>query len=159
MDQSLDTIITLSFDLTRVIRHMMVSVAQTSPRLNFLQIHALVLITERPGMTMKELAECLRVSSPSATTFVSRLVHMGLIDRVRDAGNRKLVRLQVTRKGKNILRVKWSKRTALIKRYLRTLTPREQGQFAHILRKLTGVLEESALRSHSFPSHEAASHA
>ncbi|MEK7217947.1 MAG: MarR family transcriptional regulator, partial [Patescibacteria group bacterium] len=99
MQSAADAIIHLSFDLSRVIRHMMLCVHEEGVHVNFLQIHALALIEQHPGMTMKELAEALRVASPSATSFVNRLVRGKLVSRVRDAKNRKLVRLTLTREG------------------------------------------------------------
>lgn len=148
MESPADVIIRLSFDLSRVIRHMMLSVTDDGVHVNFLQIHALALVDEHPGMTMKELADALRVASPSATSFVNRLVRMRLIARERDLRNRKLVRLSLMPEGKAALREKRTRRTALLKRHLNLLTIGEQKQLAHILKKLhnsSGISPSSSL--------------
>ncbi len=136
MESSLDSIIELTFDLSRVIRHMMVNVSEHGAHVNFLQIHALALIEQHPGMTMKELADALRVASPSATSFVNRLEKLGWIMREHDAQNRRLVRLMLTNAGKSIMREKRALRTATLKKFLGFLTPEDQRQLVQILEKL-----------------------
>lgn len=142
MDSSVDRIIQLTFDLSRILRHIMTCVADEGTPVNFLQIHALVLIDAHPGLTMKELAEYLRVASPSATSFVGRLVKLGWVERERDDENRKLVRLRVTTEGKRVLREKKSKRVAAIKRILQLLSPQELRDLAAILEKLHGISKQ-----------------
>ncbi|MFA6039142.1 MAG: MarR family transcriptional regulator [Candidatus Peribacteraceae bacterium] len=136
METPSDAIIRYSFGLTRVIRHMMICLQEEGITVNFLQIHALALIEDHPGMTMKELADVLHVASPSATSFVNRLVRSKLVSRSHDAKNRKLVRLTLTKEGKVTLREKRTKRTALLKEHLHLLTREEQRQLANILKKL-----------------------
>lgn len=136
MEDSLDKIIRLTFDLSRIMRHVMGCLAEEGTRVNFLQIHALALIGEHPGMTMKELAEFLHVASPSATSFVGRMEKLGWVARSHDSDNRKLVHLQLTSKGNAVLREKKTKRTAVIRDILRLLSAEEQQQLARILEKL-----------------------
>ncbi|MDD4318791.1 MAG: MarR family transcriptional regulator [Candidatus Peribacteraceae bacterium] len=132
----LDRIIDTTFDLSRVFRHVMMDMAKEGTTVNFLQIHVLAIVGEQKGITMKELAGILRIASPSATSFVHRLVKMGWLRREHDSRNRKLVRLRLTEKGRAVLREKTAKRTAIITAILSTLSPAEQQSLARILVKL-----------------------
>lgn len=69
---------------------------------SILQLHGLLAVREKPGMTMKELAEHLAVTSPTATVFVARLEQQGLLRRAHDTKNRKIVRITLTEDGRAI---------------------------------------------------------
>lgn len=135
--QALDRIIELTFNLSRLMRHRMLSVAREGTTVNFLQIHTLAMVNERQGMTMKELADSLHVASPSATSFVNRLESLGWIAREHDQKNRKLVRLRVTPLGAKILREKSRQRTEAIRQALSNLSSAELESLASILEKIT----------------------
>ena len=125
-----------TFELSRTFRHRMMCMAREGTAMNFLQIHALALIAEHRGITMKELAHHLKITSPSATSFVNRLVKIRWVERFPDAENRKLVRLKITQTGMRLLRAKKQKRMAASGEIFSLLSPREQIQLAHLLEKL-----------------------
>ncbi len=66
-------------------------------------LHALGFLAENHRATMTEIARHLQITPSSATSFVTRLEKRGYVKRSRDAGNRKLVRLSLTAKGKTLL--------------------------------------------------------
>lgn len=100
------------------------------------QIHALLIIQEREGLTMKELAMMMHVTSPSATSFVDRLVKLGYVERIHDPGNRRLVRLSITEKGALMLKNKIAERRKMFGELLRVLPESDQRILSEILRKL-----------------------
>src|SRR5438874_2022493 len=91
----IDRIIESTYEFGRIMRQQMFEGNKGTSAMNFLQMHALLLISDREGLTMKQLAESLHVSSPSATSLANRLVKMQWIGRMHDEKNRKLVRLWV----------------------------------------------------------------
>jgi DNA-binding MarR family transcriptional regulator len=134
MPDALDRIIDLTFELHRTFRqHMLQCMKDEKDELNFLQIFALVHIEKMPGLTMKELAQMLHVTSPSATSFVSRLEKGKWIERYHDQDNRRLVRLRLTPTGKKLVHGKMAKRRAELRRLLGSLPVSEQTAFATIL--------------------------
>lgn len=133
---TLEYIITTTFDLARVLRHIMSNLAKEGVQVNALQLFALAAIDGKNGMTMKELADCLYVTSPSATSFINRLVKLGWVQRKRDVSNRRVVRLHITTKGRAVLTQKKGKRSLMLKRILSLLSPEEQRQLAAIISKL-----------------------
>ena len=99
-------------------------------------MHALLFIQSKPGITMKELAGLLRVTSPSTTSFVDRLVKLGHVRRARDVTNRKLVRLYLTDEGETSLKVTMEKRRDMLLDILSVLSPSEQESLRTVMQKL-----------------------
>lgn len=60
------------------------------------QMHALFFIHSRERMTIKELAETLSVSAPSASAMVDRLVEKGLVVREPDPEDRRRVFVRIS---------------------------------------------------------------
>ncbi len=132
----LDTIMSVTYELGRIFRHRMAAIAKGREGINFLQLHAMVIIHTQPGITMKELADQLHVTSPSATSFAQRLVKLKWVKRLRDDNNRKLVRLQVTQLGRGVVKAKQRKRKEVICGVLSLLDQKDQESLARILQTL-----------------------
>jgi len=143
MPDSLDRIIDLTFELRRTCRQKMSCGPKETEGVNFAQVHALLLIEKQPGMTMKELAKALHITSPSATSFVSRLEKSHWVERYHDPLNRRLVRLRMSPTGKKLLHVKMSKRRNELKDILRLLPAKDQIALARILKHLLASLPAS----------------
>ncbi len=133
----IDRIIESTFEFGRIMRHRMMSCEQRGAGVvNFLQMHALMIVSEQKGITMKELANSLHVSSPSATSLVNRLVKLRWVGRRRDPDNRKLVRLRILPVGSSMLRSKFRERQKVVRELFRLLSVDEQNTLAAIHEKL-----------------------
>ena len=132
----IDRIIASTYEFGRIMRRQMLTDPKTGAAMNPLQLHALFLISEQEGMTMKELAKLLHVSSPSATSLVNRLVKVQWVGRMHDDRNRKLVRLWLTPLGKRVLKEKHDQRRAALRGIFSLLTAAEQTQLADLHEKL-----------------------
>jgi DNA-binding MarR family transcriptional regulator len=107
---------------------------------NMLQIHALLYMRDHEGMTMKQLAEHLKITSPSATSFVNRLVKLKWVERVTDPENRKLVRLRVSNQGNAMLQASMKQRKESMRNVLSLLSPADQESLARILTHLSQAI-------------------
>jgi len=58
-------------------------------------MNALMMVRDRSQVTIKELAEALGVSAPSASVMVDRLVEMGMVTREQSRVDRREVVVQV----------------------------------------------------------------
>ncbi len=103
---------------------------------NWLQIHALFMINEHGGPTMKELAQTLMVTAPTATSFVNRLVRNKLVDRKADPKNRKLVRLRITTAGRKLMQQKIKERQASMRTIISVLPTKDQNDLIRILERV-----------------------
>ncbi len=66
----------------------------------FLQLHALLYLSEHQNSTIGELSSALQMSSPAVAQFTNRLVKSGLIEKTSDKNDKRTVRLALTPKGK-----------------------------------------------------------
>lgn len=139
-----DQIIQSTFEFGRIMRQRMMGDGKDTT--NFVQVHALIIVCEKPDITMKELACALHVTSPSATSLINRLVILQWIERRHDPTNRKLVRLRLTKDGANELRRKQRQRAEVIRELFTLLTVEEQ--------KTLAALHEKLIRSYKLhPPH------
>ena len=68
------------------------------------QMHALHTIARSGAVTMGELADCLDAASLSSATQMSdRLVKLGLVERMSDPDDRRLVRVALSLRGRDLL--------------------------------------------------------
>ena len=134
IQETSDEIAKLTFDLGRCLRQKMLR--STEGCMHIPQMHALLFLQSQPGITMKELAEMLRVTSPSATTFVDRLVKLGHIRRARDATNRRLVRLHLTPAGAVALKKTMLQRRKILLEIVSVLSLSDQITLKSIMQKL-----------------------
>jgi DNA-binding MarR family transcriptional regulator len=67
------------------------------------QLRVLLILRETPGAPAGLLAENLRVTPPTVTGLVDRLVRMGVVRREEDSKDRRLVRNVLTDRGQEVL--------------------------------------------------------
>lgn len=126
-------IIQAAFEIGRALR---TKVMKRADLIQMAQLHALAFIRTKKGITMKELACMLNVTSPSATVFVDRLEKMGFVRRRHDRRDRKIIRLSVTPEGKRILREKMAEKKELVSAILSSLSIGDQRTLLRLLRKM-----------------------
>jgi DNA-binding MarR family transcriptional regulator len=70
---------------------------QTMEEVTASQLEALTLLHQGgPGLSMHQLAVALSITPSSATQLVDRLVKLGLVERLREDEDRRLVRVQLS---------------------------------------------------------------
>ena len=131
-----DDLIDLTFEVSRRMRKVMACADKDEKSMNWLQMHALSLISEHEGITMKEVAAFMKISAPSATSFVNRLVKMKWVERVTDVTNRKLVRLRMTDEGKKMLVEKIAQKKNMMRGIIDLLSSDDQEQMIRIYQNL-----------------------
>ncbi|MDD4628358.1 MAG: MarR family transcriptional regulator [Candidatus Peribacteraceae bacterium] len=136
-DDLLTTLVSLTHDISRSLRQEFARTCNPHGA-NLLQLHALILLNEHTGMTMKEFANAMFITSPSATTFVDRLTRLGWTERRVDPKNRKLVRLALTPTGKRALNCRHSKMSAVIRQGISRISSADQRHLLRILMQFLG---------------------
>lgn len=131
----------LTLDLSRAMRQYMHKCIKDD-KVNFLQIHALALVDEHSGVTMKQFAQHMKVTSPSATSFVERLVKLGWVRRVSSDENRKIIRLALTPAGKRMLTTKKKERALLMQQVIDLLPQEDQQRLERIFNHLIALLHQ-----------------
>jgi DNA-binding MarR family transcriptional regulator/transposase-like protein len=116
-----------------------------SPKL----VRALLYLAQHGGraMTVGELAEGVGVSLGWASRVADELVAIGLLERIRDDHDRRVVQLQLTPRATVISGRLWSDREDAIVAALSEVFPEERQVIARFLRRLTAELESHASKS------------
>lgn len=101
-----------------------------------LQIMTLKYIEIKGDPTMKDLAEFLFITPPSATSLMDNLVGRGMIERVMDKNDRRVLRLVITEKGKKVLKIADQFIMKSIGEKFKILNSKEQTQLIGIIEKI-----------------------
>jgi DNA-binding MarR family transcriptional regulator len=67
------------------------------------QLHILMTVQERRRMTVSELGQLLQISAPSTSAILDRMEEHRLVHRVRDAADRRVVHVEVSERGTEVV--------------------------------------------------------
>ena len=98
-----------------------------------LELKTLGIVSKNEGISMSKLAECLHVSSPSATEVINKLVKNGELKRSSDEKDRRIISLQITPQGKKILEQSLKLASKNISKLLTNLSSSQKNDFNKIL--------------------------
>ncbi|MEI6296548.1 MAG: MarR family transcriptional regulator [bacterium] len=130
-----EKLISAVFDFGRVMRERIGSV-NFSHNLSHGQIQTLKFIESNKGRTMKEISSFLRVRPPTATTMINSLVKSGEIKRVDDEGDRRITKLELTKKGEKILKESFGTVAKELKSIFSKLNDKDIENLINILEKI-----------------------
>lgn len=136
-----DEIIDCIFLMTRLMRANM-SFSSALMKLSSLQLYTLIFLNQHKNAPMTEIAQEFNIELSSATSLVNNLVKMGLVERKHDKGDRRLVRIVLSKKGSILLQKAMAERSKKIKMLLSSISSSEQHQLLLILHKFTKKLED-----------------
>lgn len=105
------------------------------------QYLCLYLLDTQGLLKMKDVARQLNTSLPAATGLVERLFRAGMLRRVYDKKDRRVIYIELLPKGKTTIRQVQLERQKLIGKIFGNLTEKERNDYLHILRKIKGVLD------------------
>jgi len=126
-------------DVARLMRRRMIG-SMSKEQINPLQVFGLIVINDHEGLTMKEFAQYLHVSSPSATSLADRLARVRWIVRKTDAKNRKLVRLHLSKLGKRVMTTKMNGHMDAIHGVFQLMNEKDRTDLFRILHNLHKAL-------------------
>lgn len=104
------------------------------------QFLALVVLKDKPGITMGELCERLFLACSTATDLIDRMEKNGYLERNRDPEDRRVIRLSITGKGKDIISQVINARRRYVESILAQLTQEEIDQLERSLEKLDALM-------------------
>ncbi len=107
------------------------------------ELLALEAISREEGLMMSDLGKRLDISLSTATGIIDRLIEKKLVKRERNGGDRRVVRVVLTDKGKKTNLTYQKQKKELFGRMLGTLDPEEQGELIKILEKISGAIKQN----------------
>ncbi|HSX24653.1 MAG TPA: MarR family winged helix-turn-helix transcriptional regulator [Candidatus Andersenbacteria bacterium] len=132
--EQLDHLITLIFGVAKQAKEYMkfAEGIALSPG----QLQTLRYVQDHKNPLMKDLAGYLCVAPPSATSLIDHLAKEEYLKRVADTHDRRIVRLEITAKGKQELKKSYHIMAKHLKHVLQVLNKKETEDFITILEKL-----------------------
>lgn len=126
-----ESILTLMFEVGRMIRHACIADDAASLPLSYLE--TLRFIGAEKDPTMRDIAGYLRITAPSATAIVEALVKESFITRREDAKDRRLVRLSLSAKGKQVIAKTMQTRMKVLRGIVGSLSASDRRELKRIL--------------------------
>ena len=127
--------------LTRLARRMrQESAGGVSPTLNA----ALATLDRLGPMTLGELAAAEQVQPPTMTRAVDRLVAEGLVQRLADARDRRVIRVRLTPAGKRLVAATRRRKDEYLTAQLQALSASERALLARAVLLLERLVGEEA---------------
>ncbi len=105
------------------------------------QVRAVVHLAEYGPQTMGELAQGLRITTPSTTGLINPLVDMGLVQRERDDEDRRVVRVSLTQKAQTMAGHVLAQRRREVEQALDGMDEEARLHFLEGLQRLAGVYD------------------
>lgn len=106
------------------------------------QLKALLLISEESGIRMRELARRLGGSFSNATVLVDRLVERGLVERLPEPQDRRVVLVRATEEGQHIIEQLVTSWRALSAPLLEALAPEDLATVSEAFRVLVKAAQD-----------------
>jgi DNA-binding MarR family transcriptional regulator len=125
----------LMFEMGRLLKREICSDGVDVP--SFLHIETLRYIEEQGTPSMRDIAEYLKIAPPSATALINSFVKDGILERVTDVADRRVVRLQLSRKGEITLAETMRKRAEAFSRVVSHLSENDCAELVRILSVIT----------------------
>ena len=104
------------------------------------QIKLVVHLASHGPQTMSEVADGLEVTTPAVTGLVDKLEKRGLVERVRDQQDRRVVRVRLAPHAQHMAEAHMSERRRQMREVLATLSPEEQAVFVKTLRLMVQTM-------------------
>ncbi len=106
------------------------------------QFHALNEVMRCDCMAIKELAEALQVSPPSASAMVDRLVDMDLVLREHDTTDRRVVNVRLSERGREAVETLRRDFLEAVSELLERLGPAYAKQWCEVYQRIRELLAE-----------------
>ena len=132
---NIDHLIALMFATSRLIREHMKSPKHADSS-TFLRMGTLHYISEKGRPTMREVSRFLCITPPSVTPLINGLIQLGMITRVPDDSDRRVIRLAITAKGKRTLEKVIKDMSLRLRQVLEKLGPSDIKHLTTIMQKL-----------------------
>lgn len=134
-----EEIILTFFKISRMIRKPSAEASLTE--LTIVQLQALIAIGSEKH-TVTEVAEELGVTLPTTTVLLDKLVKMKLVDRKTDRADRRITRLALTKKGRQLLDNLMKQKVVCMKSILSSVPEPDKKELLRIFNSLFTRLEQ-----------------
>jgi DNA-binding MarR family transcriptional regulator len=108
--------------------------------LTFHEIHTLEIIGDLKDATMNQIARHAKVTQSTITTMIDKLVRKGVAERVREQGDRRVIRVKLTEEGRKAYNEHQNIHREVTRQWLSALDEGEQRVVLEVMGKIAGSL-------------------
>lgn len=131
-----NTISECIFRISRSMRDSMLF-SKKNQQLTLLQLHTLMFLKKNNNVPMNEIAKHFRISKPTATTLLDKLIEMKLAKRTTNEEDRRLIHVSLTTKGLELMKKAMDHRKKKMELMLSFLPKRDKEELLRILQILS----------------------
>jgi DNA-binding MarR family transcriptional regulator len=111
-------------------------------KITFPQYIALEVLSETGGVKMKNIARMLHITLPATTGLIDRLVTLGMVKRVSDDNDRRVIFIMISPSGLKVVENVRSARKKIIEKMFSVLTDSERDTYLKIITKVRNTINE-----------------
>lgn len=104
------------------------------------QLYYIELISKNEGISVSELSKALDVKKSTVSIAVNQLIKLGIVVKVRSNKDKRFYFLQLTSKGKDIMKLHKQVHKNTINKILEVLDPEEVDKFIKIIKKIDSII-------------------
>lgn len=109
--------------------------------LSMLQLQTLIYIKRNPKAQMSDIAAKFSIELPSATSLITKLTTLRLVQKTQDKKDKRIVRLALTKKGEDLLAAAIEKRNKKMDELLQYMSEEDKKSLLDILKRLIIKME------------------
>lgn len=143
MQDRKQTISELFRDFVSLKRAMMKEAPSFNVHIPPAQKEVLFILSDNDGMKIKEIAENLGITPGAATQLTEALVQSGLLVRMVDATDRRIVRMHCSGRGKAQTQKLLAARLSLLEQLFKDLSDAEIEAFQNVIKKMNTNMESN----------------
>ena len=130
------------FTFSRLMRERMTFNCFFASQLSLLQLHVLIFLKKRELTQMSDISENLHIEKPTATSLLNKLVALKLVRRKANKKDRRIVHIELTAKGEEVLQEAMEQRNNKLSIMLSYLSMEDKKTLLHILKKIVTNMEK-----------------
>lgn len=105
------------------------------------QIQTLMFLKENQAASISDIAHNFNLALPTVTNILDRLGSAGLVSRLSDSSDHRIIRIELTKKGGQVLSEAVERKIANIKNVLSLLSEKDIKDLGEIIKKLSEKVE------------------
>ena len=116
----------------------------TQGKISLPQMLALEHLSRAGTCRMSELAQTLSIQMASATGLADRMIKSGYIRRIPDPRDRRVVKIALTKKGKDVVDKIFDQKKKVMEDVFHRISPTDSRQYVNVLEKIVKILAEDS---------------
>lgn len=108
--------------------------------ISFSQLMILHILKDRRICNMTEIAKMFSITTSAATGIVDRMVRSGLLRRTLDPGDRRVIRIKLTSRGKRTIGLFLRERKKMVIKIFKNFSANERETYLNMVKKIHSIL-------------------